>query len=58
MFRLCLKTKLLNHKACFLNTAYSTPNTPNVLNQPTAFTNRQSAFPTNHFAQSPTNALL
>lgn len=47
-----------NHKACFLNTAYSTPNTPNILNQPTAFTNRQSAFPTNHFAQSPTNALL
>ena len=47
-----------NHKACFLSKLYSTPNTPNILNQPTAFTNRQSAFPTNHFAQSPVNALL
>jgi hypothetical protein len=47
-----------NHKACYLSKLYSTPNTPNILNQPTAFTTQQSAFPTNHFAQSPTNTLL
>jgi hypothetical protein len=47
-----------NHKSCYLSKLYSTPNTPNILNQPTAFTNQQSAFPTNHFAQSPTNTLL
>lgn len=47
-----------NHKACYLNSNYATPNTPNVLNQPTVFTNQQSAFPTNHFGQSPRYALL
>ena len=47
-----------NHKACYLNSSYATPNTPNVLNQPTAFTNQQSAFPTNHYGQSPRYALM
>lgn len=47
-----------NHKACYLNKEYATPNTPNILNQPVAFTNRQSAFPTNHFGQSPRYALM
>jgi hypothetical protein len=47
-----------NHKACYLNQEYATPNTPNILNQPVAFTTRQSAFPTNHFGQSPRYALM
>jgi hypothetical protein len=47
-----------NHKACYLDKTYATPNTPNVLNQPTRFTNYQSAFPTNHFGQSPRYALM
>ena len=47
-----------NHKACYLNQEYATPNTPNILNQPVAFTTRQSPFPTNHFGQSPRYALM
>jgi hypothetical protein len=47
-----------NHKACYLNKTYATPNTPNILNQPTNFTNYQSAFPTNHYGQSPRYALM
>ena len=47
-----------NHKACYLDKNYSAVNTPNILNQATSFTNYQSPFPSNHFAQSPRNALM
>jgi hypothetical protein len=42
-----------NHKMCYLTQEYYTPNTPNILNQPTRFTNAQPAFSSNHFSQSP-----
>lgn len=47
-----------NHKACYLNKEYSTPITPNILNQPTVFTTKQPAFSSNHFGQSPRYALM
>jgi hypothetical protein len=47
-----------NHKACYLNQEFATPNTPNILNAPTVYTTRQPVFSSNHFRQSPYNALM